>query len=162
MTTLVHLPPLPAGATLRDHKDSVLKITRGDRSIGEPKFMYRFSENEYVVTTVNNTKPIPLVLGNHGHLNVAEIYIHSVCCSRGNSVTVEKIMDQTGMIVPFGKTAMRVELLPKLMDQELIQIGLIVAIKEKGSEEVELILCDPQVGNGPPPKHQSNPAIPLN
>lgn len=117
-----------------------------------PKFGYTFSIMEFVVTDLSNPGLIELSLDmTQMPPGVDSMYIHDFCCTRGTSMTAETFMsEQNGALTGFGVSTTQVGLKPSLMPKELVSVGLLVALHERNAPKPELILCDPQVGNGPP------------
>ncbi len=138
-------PPQPQPSKLRIFRNP-------NHGPHEPKFKYSFSTMEFVVTDLSKPGLIELSLDMaQMPPNVVSMYIHDFCCSRGNSMTAKAYKDQLGRpLQNFGIQTTQVLLEPALLRRELVSVGLLVAVHERNAPKPELILCDPQVGNGPP------------
>lgn len=151
--TIVLQTNLAPGFAPPPRKPSKLRIFRKQNpGLNEPKFGYSFSTMEFVVTDLSDQGLIELSLDmTQMPPGVDSMYIHNFCCTRGNSMTVDTIMnEQSRPLTQFGADATQVFLKPSLLPKELVSVGLLVAVHERNTPEPELILCDPQVGNGPP------------
>jgi hypothetical protein len=131
-----------------------------------PKYEYSFSTQEFVVTDIHNPGVIELVLDMAQLPNgIDNMYIHEFCCTRGDSMKPVAYKNALGQpLTGFGQNTVYVALKPELFVRELVSVGLLVAILEHGAASPELILCDPQVGNGPPVQSGTDllyPAVPL-
>lgn len=117
-----------------------------------PKYSYTFSTTEFIVTDRTNPDLIVLELDmDQRPESLAGMYIHDFCCTRGNSMKAEEFWNGQGKQEQgFGQNTIRVGFKPQLISRELVSVGLLVAIIEHDATAPELILCDPQVGNGPP------------
>lgn len=161
MTAVLNTLPFDK-LTSKPRPVSRLTITRRDRrEANDPKFNYVFSTMEFVVTDLMNPGLIELQLDTANlPQGVAEMYIHDYCCTRGDSMEPAAFRDARGQEVQgFGPRTVYVALRPKLRSKELVDVGLLVAIREQNANEYDLILCDPQVGNGPPVTYKPGEAF---
>jgi hypothetical protein len=108
-------------------------------------FTYAYSQMEFVISEKRNTVDFHL----HSHLQDHDVSIATVCCSvRQAILKVEAIPCE---LMPSGSkegTRITFSFVPGL----LLSMGLVVNIvdlKTPGDPGV-LLLCDPQVGSGPP------------
>lgn len=133
-----------------------LKIERG--GVSENKYIYKYSVSEMVMS--KEIKFIDFELFDTSQLKVYEVFMHGYVSSRhGAFQPVETAVDDNPSIYissksskcHFEKNTTYVKFRPALEDLELAHIGLIIAIRETPKADYEYILCDPQVGNGPPP-----------
>ncbi len=151
--TIVLQTNLAPGFAPPPRQPSKLRIFR-KQSAGAngPKFGYSFSTMEFVVTDLSNPGLIELSLDmTQMPPNVESMYIHDFCCTRGNSMSAEIFMnEQNRPVTHFGVNTTQVGLKPSLLPKELVSVGLLIAVHERNASKPELILCDPQVGNGPP------------
>lgn len=156
MTFVIGLPAPPAESFI-GRKPSILNISRRENpGPNDQEFEYTFSINEYVVTDLKNQGIIEFEIAHSAAArpaNVASMYIHEFCCTRGTSMSPANFWDASGNPQGgFGPNTVGIALEPRLTARELVNVGIIVAIQKQGTNEIELILCDPQVGNGPPVK----------
>lgn len=156
MTIVVHVDPQPDFA-LKPKIPSKLTIKKKQNpGPSDAKYEYEFKVKEFVVTDLANPDLIALELDlTQLPTNVVKMYIHDFCCSRGNSMEPSVYKNAQGLPTSsFGVNTVHVGLRPSLLPRELVSVGLLIAIVEKdpqtGTTTTELILCDPQVGNGPP------------
>lgn len=151
--TIVLQADLTPGFAPPPRQPSKLRIFRKQSAgPGGPKFGYSFSTMEFVVTDLSNPGLIELSLDmTQMPPGVDSMYIHDFCCTRGNSMIAETFMnEQNGPLTQFGVNTTQVGLRPSLLPKELVSVGLLVAVHERNAPKPDLILCDPQVGNGPP------------
>lgn len=161
--TVVLNTSFPPGFMPRERKPSKLKILENDTpGPDDPKYRYSFSIKEFVVTDIDKPGLIELVLDKSElPKDIDKIYIHDFCCTNGTSMAAMEFKDASNQVLTgFGENTVHVGFEPKLSPRELINVGLIVAIHEHGNRDPILILCDPQVGNGPP-LNGFYPALPL-
>lgn len=133
-----------------------LKIERG--GLSENKYIYKYSVSEMVMS--KEIEFIDFELFDTSQLKVHEVFIHGYVSSRPDAFQPVKTAVGGGLAtdislesskLPFEEYSTYVRFKPELNDLELVHIGLIIAIKETPNSDIEYILCDPQVGNGPPP-----------
>lgn len=110
------------------------------------RFAYRFSQIEFIVTKPTDILQVKLV--PHRSIRGYAIQIHEHCCTR--PAAMEYMSTQHPPIYKPGQQVASYQL--SLVDRELVQIGVIVRVFKDGKYKGD-ILCDPQVGNGPPPQN---------
>jgi hypothetical protein len=107
-------------------------------------FTYAYSQLEFVITPTRNTIDFFL----YSHLKEYDVGIASVCCTLRQAIRTTPIRQSD--LPPGSLDGVRITFqhLPEL----LISIGLVVKIREKMNPTAPamLLLCDPQVGSGPP------------
>jgi hypothetical protein len=107
-------------------------------------FTYSYSHKEFVITSKHDSVEFFL----KSHLALHDVEIAGLCCTLRNAIKKTERIDD--VILPAGCIAglkVSFQHLPEL----LLSIGLIVRIRQKGvQEDGVLLLCDPQVGSGPP------------
>lgn len=111
------------------------------------RFAYQFSQMEFIVT--NPTDALQIKLISHRSIRKYAIQIHEHCCTRPTAMKyMSKGQIQDPPVYKPGLQEASYQL--SLVDRELVQIGVIVRVFED-SKHIGDLLCDPQVGNGPPP-----------
>jgi len=152
-------PLPPTTITVGEVKERIhitLKIERNERAGG--KYTYSYSKNEFSLPP--NVGSIEFELFDIESTRVHDIRIHGYVCTRPEALVptyvgegnkpLQTMNDGQLEWDPSQKvTFVRFE--HRLQPFELVHIGLIVAIRETPNSPTEYILCDPQVGNGPPP-----------
>jgi hypothetical protein len=110
----------------------------------EGGFTYTYSQMEFVISAKHNTVDFHL----HSHLQDHEVSIASVCSTLRLGFETAKI-PQTELS---DECIEGIRITFQYFERLLLSIGIVVKIRAKGnsSDEGVLLLCDPQVGSGPP------------
>lgn len=133
-----------------------LKIEKGQES--GRKYSYKYSEPEFLVES--SVQTITFELLDFRDLGVHNAYIAGYLCSRPTALkpivfkfpggTENRLGPVVNDDIFENQKPPCVVFEPAFSDKELISIGLIIAIRETPFSDPRYILCDPQVGNGPP------------
>ncbi len=127
-----------------DPIESRLIITHSMSKDGEG-YVYSFTENEIV--TRDPDQKLKIVLDARLKSGF-DAYIDSFVTT--NRPPIKKVDPPTDANGRFPATTSQIEFEMKMKIHEFIFFGIIVGIKKPGGSKYEFILCDPQVGNGPP------------
>lgn len=119
------------------------------------KFSYRFSQMEFIVSPTDDVVEIRLI--DHWTMRRHEFYVIDHCCTRPTALQRVDPDQQSQHLPEYGDNPKHVAYQIGLCDRELVQIGLIVRVKHDGKHITDL-LCDPQVGSGPPSRDGFTPA----
>ena len=127
-----------------------------DQSTG--KYSYRFESNAFVFGTPDDTIEFELVNTIEGTSARILKHVSTPCEPRGASPpkVVVKTMNQSAVIAdtelnPYRDGISRASYALNLEDHEMLHLGLIVEITPLDQPDKAVrLLCDPQVGNGPP------------
>lgn len=118
---------------------------------GKRKYEYYFNDNELLVSPGNYTVVFSMSIGDVPK-EVDKFRFFDYCSTYplkvknpGGFQTATPINNPS---IP--RSAQPVQLTIEPDNKELLLIGLIVEIRYKGETESDYVLCDPQVGNGPP------------
>lgn len=125
----------------------VLKI--GRKPGKKNKYVYEFEENEFVMQDKNDT--IKFSIRPEKNIHDARCWIAAHCCTRAKAllrVLPENTSETLSDVYETGTTDATFRF--EIETNELVHVGLIVAIWESNETKPRYILCDPQVGNGPP------------
>jgi len=115
-----------------------------EKGLMEQNFIYLFLDNEIIID------------GNSTHLEVElvdnlrkgyEATLHSYVRTHPNVFVPETPLNGSGEYAA-GTTTAQFRL--QFRRHEFCFLGMIVAIRKPPSPDVRYLLCDPQVGNGPP------------
>jgi hypothetical protein len=118
---------------------------------GKRKYEYYFDDNELLVSPGNYAVEFNVSIGD-APKEVSKFRFFDYC-----STYPLKVKKPTGFktSTPINdasipSNAQPVQLTIEPDNKELVLIGLIVEIRYKGEKKSDFVLCDPQVGNGPP------------
>lgn len=138
--------PQPATLTIR-------------RGWGRNNFAYRYSSMEFLVGSESDHIRFDLVLG--WCMRGLRIDIRDHCCTRPTAMRRYPLNGESGpMEGGYEEGVDRARYGFELCPRELVSIGLLVRIR-KGNEVLGHLLCDPQIGNGPPASSTPFFAAPL-
>lgn len=119
---------------------------------GNKKYEYEFDDMEFIIGGPNDVIHFELQPVRHiGHPKPAKESIVDYCTTKsapGKVVAFDPANPTVPLTAPFPQGTTKVSFRVELDDHEMILIGLIVEIEENG--ELVHMICDPQVGNGPP------------
>jgi hypothetical protein len=122
--------------------NSILIISHAMSDDGKG-FVYRFTENEIVTNTSAQTLTITL---DPRLKSGSDAYIDSFVSTHPAPIQKKTPNPDVDGRFPLGTPRVEFEL--RMKTHEFIFLGIIVGIIVDG--EYKFILCDPQVGNGPP------------
>ena len=115
------------------------------------KYEYSFEDNELLVSQGNNTIEFSVTISGEPK-PIEKFRFFDYCSTHPFKVknpngfqTATPIRDSS---IPSGAKPVRLTVDPD--NKELVLIGLIVEIRYKNETKSDYVLCDPQVGNGPP------------
>lgn len=119
---------------------------------GNKGYDYTFDDMEFIIENAQDVIHFELQPVRHsGHSKPAHESIVDYCTTKsatGKVVPIDPANPTVSLTTPFPQGTTKVSFRVELDPHEMILIGLIVAIEEDG--EVVHMICDPQVGNGPP------------
>lgn len=115
-------------------------------------YTYEFNPKQFVLWSPDDV--IRFVLDNKIPSS-ADMRLHKHCCTDINSTQLVKQNDHTSPASPaevYHANAQSTQMKVKLDSRQLVHIGLIVQITAKPGSGLksDFLLCDPQVGSGPP------------
>ncbi len=142
MTTIVFSNQPSIRSAKIDPKSKL--IVSLDMSDERDKFAYRFTENEIIIDKPSRVLTIDLESRlPSGYI----VYIDSFVRTHHPLIQpMTKTIDGR-----FDEGTQQVRFSINMKIHEFLFLGIIVGIKEKSSDsQYKFILCDPQVGNGPP------------
>jgi hypothetical protein len=120
-------------------------------NMGKRKYEYYFDDNELLVSPGNYTVEFSVSIGD-APKEIAKFRFFDYC-----STYPIKVKNPTGFktSTPINHASIPsraepVQLTIEPDNKELLLIGLIIEIRYKGETKSDYVLCDPQVGNGPP------------
>lgn len=125
---------------------SVLTIGMGFSS----PFKYKFSKQEVLL---ESSKALDISLESEFSLDLARYSIDIVehCCTRPTAMKRVDSNDTNQEITePYGDGTKLVTYHFDLEAREMVMIGIVVRVKRNDGTLIGYMLCDPQVGNGPP------------
>ena len=116
-------------------------------------YRYKFDTNYFLVSSEDNVLSFE-VSGDAKTLRDAVVHCYDYCASttRKDAVVPVKYDDPTSVLAtPYEPTTKAISLRVTPDSNELILIGIVVKIRDTMFDpEPFYLLCDPQVGNGPP------------
>jgi hypothetical protein len=143
----VGIAPLAAVAAVTHH-DSELYITFDQM---KQDYTYKFEKTQFVLRNPDDT--ITFFLKNLAD-SQADMRILKHCCTEHGIPILVDVNDLTKEITPedaYKGKATKVSMKLPLHRHQLVHIGLIVEITPRASPtDKKYLLCDPQVGSGPP------------
>ena len=116
------------------------------------KYEYSFDDNELLVSPTSKTIKFSVEISD-APKEIDKFRFFDYC-----STQPLKVKDPTGfetatpienLRIPSNAESVHLTVTPD--NKELVLIGLIVEIRYKNETKSDYVLCDPQVGNGPPP-----------
>jgi hypothetical protein len=119
------------------------------KSFWSKRFSYKFTQMEFIVANPSDTLKINLVANRS--ISKYTIQIQEHCCTRPAAMK-RLVGDNTVDPPAYEQGLLEATYRFSLCERELIQIGVIVRVFENGKYIGDL-LCDPQVGNGPPSRN---------
>jgi hypothetical protein len=126
-----------------DHK-CALKITHDGKD-----YKFEFIKPQYVI---NDDDMIKFEVVNDTNSKAKDIQIIKHCCTEPAAIKVMDKINRNLQIIPgaaYPSSSVHVKF--DMTEFQMIHIGLIVEITPSDpTEKSELLLCDPQVGSGPP------------
>ncbi len=115
------------------------------------KYEYYFDDNELLVSNGNNTIEFSVTISDAPN-PIDKFRFFDYCSTYPLKVKNPGGFQTTTPInhssIPNNAETVRLTVDPD--NKELVLIGLIVEIRYKGETKSDYVLCDPQVGNGPP------------
>lgn len=122
--------------------ENIAKLTIGRTFDGG--FTYAYSQMEFVISEKHNTVDFHL----HSHLHDHEVSIATICSTIRQAIRTDPIPRAELPTGALEGIRITFQFLPGL----LLSIGLVVKIRDtrNASDLGFLLLCDPQVGSGPP------------
>jgi hypothetical protein len=116
----------------------------------ESEYFYKFRKTNYVLWHQNDT--LTFTLENKAP-HLADMWILKHNCTESGSVKLIRLPnldDEISQADAYADKATSVTMILQVKRNELIHIGLIVVIAPKDGSDAFCLLCDPQVGSGPP------------
>lgn len=120
-------------------------------SNGKRKYEYYFDDNELLVGQGNNTIEFSVTISDEPK-PIEKFRFFDYCSTHPFKVKHPDGFETATLIshpsIPSGAKPVKLTVDPD--NKELVLIGLIVEIRYKDETKSDYVLCDPQVGNGPP------------
>jgi hypothetical protein len=140
------MPGVARSTVAGSNRKALLHITKK----GKKEYEYVFDDMEFILdgpVGVVSFAMEPIVHGSHAKPKQA--YIRDYCTTQPGKVEALDPRNHSQVLqAPFGAGTTAVDFRVRLDEHEMLLIGLIVAVEEDG--ELVHMICDPQVGNGPP------------
>lgn len=114
------------------------------------RYFYNFDKPQYVLWHTDDTLTFKLV---NKAQSQAEMWIMKHNCTEPGAVKLIDLANPTIEIAPalaYANKAQSISMKLQIQRHQLIHIGLIIEIEPNNGAMSEFLLCDPQVGSGPP------------
>lgn len=116
----------------------------------QKRYIYSFDEPQYVLWDPNDTLTFKL---NNLSTERADMWILKHNCTEPGAIKlIKSLQDHTEIAAPdaYSNRAQAVTMKLQIPRHLLIHIGIIIVIEPKDGSKVVHLLCDPQIGSGPP------------